>query len=523
MQKRFGYQSLFLLASLLMVCYLMVRSGSGWAGDQPATLVVAIPAYVDSFDPTNHRSRLTQVVLKNVYESLTSRDAGVEGQPLLARQWESLDPLTWRFGLKRGVRFHDGREFSSRDVKFTLDRVTRPGGLEGRDSPRKELFKPIEAIETPDALTVLIRTGRPWPILPMMLSLQEIMPDGSAPDREGAAPGFSMAGTGPFKLVEATAGQEIVLERFDEYHSPQPLGSVSGAVPVERLIFRVIPRKVDQIAGLKAGDVDLMFGVPPSAAGILAAIPGIHLVSRPATRSYFAEINCLKPPFDDRGIRQALNHAVDMADLVEHVLGGHGVVLSTVLLPNAFGFNDQLPVYRHDLRRAEQLLTAGRYPANRPVVVFSNEEDREAANIIALFLTKAGLRVKVQVQEQYRPTETGRWAEWDIFVGSWGNSTLDPMDILVPKFKCGGHGNFSGYCNEKVDELLGDAERAADLDIRGARYREVQQLIHDDAPMIFGYAPEELYGLRDRIKNFDPPPSGMFQFGEVRVEPGGRP
>ena len=178
------------------------------------------------------------------------------------------------------------------------------------------------------------------------------------------------------------------------------------------------------------------------------------------------------------------------------------------------------PWYQYDPRRAEQLLAAGQYPPGRPVVVYSNHDDRDVASLIALFLTKAGLRVKVRVQDQYRPTTTGPSAAWDIFVGSWGNSTLDPVGILVPKFKCGGRGNFSGYCNEQVDDLLREAEQTASLEIRWELYSRVQKLIHDDAPMIFGFAPQEQYAFRDRVKNFDPPPTGMFQFADVLVDPG---
>ena len=143
-------------------------------------------------------------------------------------------------------------------------------------------------------------------------------------------------------LAKAETGQEIVLDRFAGYHGGLPKGSATGAKPVQRLVFRVIPEKIDQIAMLKRGEVDLVAGVPAKMVGILVETPGIHLVSRPATRSYFAEINCLKPPFDNPWIRRALNYAVDMKGLVKNVLDGYGVVLPTVMLPNAFGFNDQI-------------------------------------------------------------------------------------------------------------------------------------------------------------------------------------
>jgi peptide/nickel transport system substrate-binding protein len=105
-------------------------------------------------------------------------------------------------------------------------------------------------------------------------------------------------------------------------------------------------------------------------------------------------------------------------------------------------------------------------------------------------------------------------------VTSWGNSTLDPVGILVPKFKTGGRGNYSGYSNEKVDQLLSLAENTLDNERRERYYKEVQELIYEDAPMIFGYAAEEIYAFRKRVKNFTPSSSGMMNMHDVYVENG---
>ncbi len=491
--------------------------------DKDIGLRVCLPAYVDSFDPTAHRSRITQLVLKNIFESLTARDARGSTVPQLAESWKSIEPSTWELTLKKGVRFHNGDARTARDVQFTFERVMQPGGLDGRSSPRAELFEPIRGVEAIDEHTVRIKTSRPWPILPMMLSLQEIVPEGYM--RSVGTEGFQEkpVGTGPFRFASTESGRRIVLTRFDGYHGagkPCPTKE-AGGTPVLKLIFEVVPRKIDQIRLLKRGETDIIFNVPPSAVEILTNTPGIRVLSQKATRSYFAEINCARAPFDDRQARQALNHAVDISGLVSHLLAGHGRALATILLPETFAYNDSLSPYKYDPALAARMLHAAGAPPGHPVLISFNDEDREIGNIMALFLTKTGLSARVRPSASYRPAKVGPEADWDVFVGSWGNSTLDPIDILPPKLGSDGPGNFSGYRNPEVDRLLDEAERAVEPAARAEAYRRVQAIIFEDAPMIFGFAADEFHGLRERVLNFTPSPTGLFPFADILIGPGG--
>jgi peptide/nickel transport system substrate-binding protein len=111
-------------------------------------------------------------------------------------------------------------------------------------------------------------------------------------------------------------------------------------------------------------------------------------------------------------------------------------------------------------------------------------------------------------------------SKWHLFVTSWGNSTLDPVGILVPKLKSGGRGNYSGYSNVRVDQLLSQAEDTVDVKERESYYKVVQEIIHKDVPMIFGYAAEEIYAFGQWVKNFTPSSSGMMSMRDVSVEKG---
>lgn len=486
--------------------------------DEKNRLVICIPSPIVSLDPTKYRDRNTQIALKNMFDSLTTRDANMKVVPQLAESWKILDDTTWEFRLRRGVKFHNGDDFTAEDVKFTLERVVKEGALDGKTSPRKSLLGPLSRVKIIDERTVQVETEKPWPILPLMLTLQEILPERYM--KAVGSQGFlrNPIGTGPFRFVRAGGRELLIFERFEDYYGGSPEILPVQVAPLKHLIFKAVLVKAERIAMLKKGECDIITHVPPEAVPILQATPGIKVLSCPATRSYFAEINSIKPPFNDRRIRLAMNYAVDMQAVVDHVLQGHGKALPTVLLPNAFAYNSSLKPYTYNRELVRKLLEDSGFPEGRSVTINCIKNDRNFANIIAAFLTRVGVKSAINIVDHRRPEACGKNAKWDIFVGSWGNSTLDPVGILVPKFSTGARGNFSKYSNEEVDELFSLAEDTLNPQLRENYYKKVQEIIYKYVPMIFGYAAEEFYAVRERVKNFMPSSSGMMNMHDVYIK-----
>lgn len=508
---------LYLLA-IVVLPPVATRAQAG--GDIPGTsgeLVICLPGAVETLDPTDHRSRMTQRVVKNIFDSLTTRDDTNTALPQLAASWELVDDTSWRFRLRRGVRFHNGDPFTAADVQYTLDRVVDEDGLDGRPSPRKSLLGPISTVLVEDSYTVRITTRHPWANLPLLLSLQEIVPAAhlkAVGSRQFAA---HPVGTGPFKFVQGESGEDIVLERFQDYYGGSPRRPPVQTAPLQQVRFKTVPSRLDQVAMLKSGQCDIIGDLPPESIGILAMSPGIRVVTTQATRSYFAEMNCTRWPLNDIRVRQAFNYGVDIGAMVRHTMQGQGTVLATVVLPNAFGHNSRLHPYPYDPATAQYLLTAAAYPAARPLVVMHNQDTSIFADCIALHLTKLGLQVRVEAVADLRPRETGPDAPWDIFLGSWGNSTLDPAGILVPKFTSQGRGNFSGFHSAELDQLILRAGATIDDSLRAEYYHQIQTVLFNQAPMIFGYAPHEQYGVAGRVHNFNPSSTGMLDLHDVFV------
>jgi len=490
------------------------------AANRKNQLVICVHDSILKLDPAIHRSRSMQIILKNMLDSLTTRDADMKVVPQLAESWKALDETSWKFKLRKGVKFHNNEEFTAEDVKFSLERIFKKEGIDGITSPRKALLGPVSEVRIIDRYTVVIKTEQSWPILPLMLSLQEIVPK-KYMTRVGSDTFQSHpVGTGPFKFVRLEKNQRIILERFENYYGGSPAIPPVQNAPLKSLIFEFVPSNPEQIQMLKKNECSIISHLRPAAIPILKANPSIKILSCSATRSYFAEINCSKSPFDDPRVRQALNYAVNIDEIVIEILQGNGITLPTVLLPNAVGYNTTLKPYVYDPELSKQLLVDAGYNTKHILQIHCNKDELQFANNIASFLTRVGVKSQINLVKFRKPSLLGKTAQWDIFLGTWGNSTLDPVGIILPKFQSNGRGNYSGYSNQKIDSLLDKAERTSDLNLREACYQEIQEIIYEDAPMIFGYAEMEFFGVRKEIKNFIPSISGMMNMHDVFIETG---
>lgn len=483
-------------------------------------LVICVHELIHTLDPAAYRSRDIQIVIKNMFDSLTTRDADMKVVPQLAESWKVLDDTSWKFKLRKGVKFHNNDEISAEDVKFSLERIFKEGGLGGVTSPRKALLGPVSKVSIMDRYTVVIKTEKPWPVLPLMLSLHEIVPKKYMTRVGSEAFQSHPVGTGPFKFVRLDKNQRIIMERFENYYGGSPAIPPVQNAPLKSLVFQFSPSNSEKIQMLKKKEFHILSRINPAAIPILKANPSIKVLSSPATRSYFAEINCSKPPFDNPRIRRALNYAIDIDKVVTHIFQGNGIILPTVLLPNAVGYNTALKPYGYDPELSKQLLADTGYDTKRILQIHCNKDMSQFANNIASFLTRVGVKSQISLVESRKPSTLGKTAPWDLYLGFWGNSTLDPVGIIIPKFQSNGRGNYSGYSNPTIDNLLSKAEGTSDLDFRKMLYQKIQEIIYEDAPMIFGYAKIDFYGVRKEVKNFIPSSSGMMNMHDVFIETG---
>jgi peptide/nickel transport system substrate-binding protein len=476
-----------LLGAVGLLTALPVAAPAAPAGE----VTIALAAEPNTFDPHLTVGRNTQIFIVNVYDGLTARDAQGNLVPALATSWKRLNPTTWQFTLRKGVKFHNGDEFNADSVKFTLDRAINP---ETKATISSELST-IARTEIVDPFTVNVVTKAPDFLLPVRLG--ELFGLMLSPKHTKAMGKEAIAtkpnGTGPFKLVAWTKNERMVLEANEQYWR--------GAPKVKRIIVRPILEDAARIAALQAGEVDLIAPVPHVRIAELKRNDKLVVKTIPAPRIFHVTIDVRKPPFDNVKVRQALNYAVDVNAIVKSLYFGYGTRLATVVDKGALGHDPGVQPYPYDPKKARALLAEAGFPNG-----FETEFDSftgsiadhsKPAEAIVGYLEKVGLKIKQNVFEfsSFGPRRVqNRTAP--LFIYSIGNAYLEPSWV-IRWLTQGGLGMH--YKNARLDQMLTRIEATDDPKKRAPLYSEVQKLIKDEAPFIFLFQADAVFGMSTRI------------------------
>lgn len=504
------------------------------------TLIVALSQAPTSLDPADHRSRQSETVIRNMFDGLVTRDTRSGVHLELAEEMNWLDEKTLEVKLRQGVKFHDGTEMTADDVVFTFDRIIQENMIEYPEphtSPRKGLIAPLESVEKVDDYTVRFNFSGVWPPAMQLLVHQQIVP--KAYLEEVGTEGFiaNLIGTGPFKFVEGRLDDQIVLERFDDYWGGAPDLKPVGPACVEKAIFRVIPEASTRVAALLAGEVDIIQSVPSELIDTLAQTPGIQVKTAPGTQPQWLQLNVTNPLFQDVGVRQAMNYAVDKDLIIEAVYGGRAVPLPGPLSPFNNFVNKDLSPYPYDPDKALELLAeAGWTDSNGDGILDKGgqpfaftldtlEDWRPLAEAVASMYRDIGIDASVRFWEYSVVQPQLLACERQAFLDDWGDSAFDPVGHFEAKWHTFvegqpyGRGNFMCYSNARVDELIKAGEIEADPAERQKIYDEAQQIIYEEAPAVFLILPEEAEAASDRVQNWEPASDSRINLHDVCLAP----
>lgn len=369
----------------------------------------------------------------------------------------------------------------------------------------------MEKVEAIDESTVKFTFESAWPIFLKMLPHQQIIP--KAYVEEVGDDEFSKhpIGAGPFKFVEANLDERIVLEKFDDYYG--------GAPEIDFLVFDIIPETSSRVSALQTGEVHRIHALSPTLATELQEDENIEVKDINSTRAYMAEMNTQMEPFNNLQVRKAMNHAVNMDNIIESIFGEYAVRLPGPMLIDSFAHHPDLEFYEYDPEKAKQILTEEGYEDGFSLIIDTEESNKEVAEAIASNLRDIGIDASARVWDLAVLRDMLLDGERQMFVGNWGNSTLDPYDFLNPKLKTGDRGNYSQYSNARVDELLEIGDVELDEAEREKVYFEAQEIIYDDAPWIFGYTVKEIEAGHKSLKNWAPTQDAMLYMDKVTLEP----
>jgi peptide/nickel transport system substrate-binding protein len=448
-------------------------------GDEPFTLN---PAHKGALADV---SDYVQVHIFDALVDITGTDL-LALKPMLAERWENPSPNTWRFHIRRGVKFHNGDPLTAEDVKFTLDLA-----LANKGSTQNSYLGPTESVRVIDPYTVELVTKTSFPPLLSNLSRVHIVPrayDKIGPDAFGSK---QPIGTGPYKFVEWQRGQRIVLEAHSDHWR--------GAPRPKRLMFRFIPDPSTRAAELKAGGVDVITG-PPVAQLKELATGDTTIVTIPAVRVIAYPMNTLQKPLDDVRVRRALNLAVDRDTIVKTLLQGYGKPTGQPFIPGWLGYDPEIKPFPYDPARAKKLLADAGYANgfdltwNISTGVFL--ADKEIAEAASAMLGQVGVRVRLVPTERAKIQKDLQAATFDgITAGQWG--TTAESDVMAkwffrPKI-------FTPELDAKLGQLVNNGSTEIDRTKRGSIWAELSRFAHEQALWLYIHYQDEAIAKRREL------------------------
>ena len=467
-------------------------------GAHAAELRIGMSADVTSIDPHQINVAPNNAVGWHIYDALTHVDADTRLVPGLALSWRALDQNTWEFKLRRGVKFHDGSDFSADDVAFSIDRANELGKSGGQFA---SFVKPIVAKQIVDAHTIRLKTATAYAMLPYDLnSIFIVSKNAAGASTQDFNSGKTALGTGPFKLARFARGDRVELSVNAGYWG--------GKAPWEQVVLRILADDKTRIAALLAGDVDAIENVPTADAARLRADPALRLEQKVSWRTLFFHLDQYrdsvpgigdkagralgKNPFKDARVREAIAKAINRQAIVERVMEGLALPASNLVAPPVFGYNVAIKTVPYDTEGAKRLLAAAGYPDGFALTLAAPNNryvnDDQIAQAVAQMLARVGMRVRVETLPAAAYFTKARNGEFGFALLGWGSFGADlALRALVatPNPEKGyGTWNWGHYSNPQVDRMVEQGLAALDEKQRARLAGQAMALAMQDYAVI---------------------------------------
>jgi peptide/nickel transport system substrate-binding protein len=460
-----------------------------WAGTaHAADLRIGLSADVTSMDPHFLNLAPNVNIGWHVFDALTHVDENARLVPGLAVSWKALNPTTWEFKLRRGVRFHDGSELTAEDVAFSIDRTLQVPNGQMRTFTQRIVAKAI-----PDPYTIRLKTAVPYAMVPYDLDSVFIVSKKAA---AGARPedfdsGKAMVGTGPFRFVRYARGDRVELARNDKYWG--------GAPPWDKVVFRIVPSDPARLAALLSGELDLIEQVPTADLRRIRGDARLATAQKVSWRTIFFHLDQREPapgaarnPFRDVRVRRALSMAIDRRTIAKRLMDGAALPASNLVSPPVFGYAADLEPDAYDPAGAKRLLAEAGYPDGFATTLSAPNNryvnDEQIAQAVAQMLARVGVRARVETMPMNVYLPKGFKHEFAIALLGWGSFSGDlALRALVATAdakKGFGAFNWSGYSNPKVDALLDRGFATVDEKAREEIAREAMRTAMRDYAVI---------------------------------------
>ncbi|OOY16455.1 ABC transporter substrate-binding protein [Thioclava sp. DLFJ4-1] len=468
-------------------------------------IIVTYKDDVATLDPAIGYDWQNWSMIKSVFDGLMDYVPGTtELRPGLAESYEiSDDGTTFTFKLRKGVKFHNGREMTAEDVKYSLDRVTTPatqspgagffGSIKGYDAMADGSATSLEGVTVVDPYTVKIELSRPDATFlhVMALNFASVVPK-EAVDEYGTDFGKHPVGTGAFKLSDWTIGQQLVFEKNADYWR-------EGVPYLDSITFEVGQEPIVALLRLQQGEVDVPGdGIPPAKFNEVMDNPdeAKRVVVGGQLHTGYITLNVQMEPFDKVEVRQAMNMAINK-DRIVQMINGRATPANQPLPPSMPGYTKDYEGYPFDQEKAKQMLADAGYPDGfeTELYVMNTDPNPRIAQAIQQDLSQIGVKVDIKALAQANVIEAGGTPKTAPMIWSGGMAWIadfpDPSNFYGPILGCAGAveggWNWSWYCNEELDAMATEADSITDpakQDERLQKWSDVYMKVMKDAPWV---------------------------------------
>ncbi len=523
-----NYNSIF-LKNILLLLLIIIGSISCDSGTDDTRRIFRYRLAADppTLDPIHTTDTSSATVVFRIFEGLVELDPiTFEVVPAIAERWEiSKDGLQYIFHLKKGIKFHNGREVKSDDFRFSFERCLTPENM----SERSWVLKPIKGademlegkaitlsgIQTPDDYTVILNLEKPFAPFLSYISMEAAR----VVAREGVSKdNFIPIGTGPFKFIGWDHDIRVSLEAFEDYHK--------GKVEIERVDFEIVPDVGVAFQKFVAGEFDLVNEIPPGQLRLIQERYPDAVYVWPFLRIEYIGFNHTRPPFKDNlKLRQALCWAVDRQRIADDLYEGAAIPANCIIPPGMKERDDMIKGYGFDLEKASKLLAEAGYPEGKGLPELTlwyntNEMHQQNVQYIQSTFKKIGVNVRLKSLDWPAYLKACENHEPDLYRLGWVADIPDAdnfLYILLNSAQLGPPGNYSGYSNPEFDHLVNEARISTDPEYRIDLYKKADRLATEDACWILVMYSMQRILFNTEYEGLELPKQGDFRIPIERL------
>ena len=498
---------------LVIAVGLFLIASTGYAAGQPkygGKLTIGQDVDAVACDPCKTTAFASWNYYEHVYDSLLKFDEEANLKPNLATSWDTPDPKTVIFHLQKGVKFHNGEEFTAEDVKATFDRLLNPKS----GCWQAKTFRLLDNVAVVDRFTVRFNLKEPFaPLLGYLGNCRySAIMCKSVIEKED--PNKVMVGTGPFQLIEFRANDRMRLKKNPTYRE-------KGLPYLDEMEIRLIKDASSRLAAIRSRSVDYTWIIEPQLVQILLKEKKVQSGMAPYTGKLQIYFNCSKPPFDNVKVRQAMSLATDRGEIIRVTIMGKAA-LSGAIPPAGGDFAlpvEKLSFYEYNPDRAKKLLAEAGYPNGLKAqmkVSAAHPIDQYAAQVLQRQWKKVGVDINIVQQEWGTHLKDGNKRNHQIWVVAriW---TPDPDEYIRYGIDFNRRAAFK---TPEMDEMVKKGATTLDHNGRVKIYHEIQKYVAEQAPILYIYArPQRFEFWRDYVKGYTPtPPCSRFTVKRVWLD-----